>query len=103
MGDEKQHTVQVKGTAYKFRPIPPDKLSMLVFVTNMNASSTKILSAVTNVLSESAGAEQWDAITDRLISGELEIQDITVKLLKTLTERQAKDKSKTPAAADDAQ
>lgn len=102
MGDEKYFTVQIKGTAYRFRPIPTAGLTLLGLVVNMSASQEKILKALTKVLSESAGKEQWDAITDRLIAGELGIEDITGNLLKTIIKRQGKDKAE-PAAADDAE
>lgn len=100
MGDEKYFTVQVKGTAYKFQPISQDDLAMIMFVMNMSATSTKTIKAVTKVLSESAGAEQWDAITDRLISGEVTIKEVSVSLLEKIVKRQKRDDT---AAADDAE
>lgn len=100
MGDEKYFTVQVKGTAYKFQPISEDDLAMIMFVMNMGATGTKTIKAVTKVLSASAGAEQWDAITDRLIAGEVTIKEVTVSLLEKIVKRQQKDDS---AAADDAE
>ena len=100
MGDEKYFTVQVKGTAYRFQPIPPDDLAMIMFVMNMGATGTKTIKAVAKVMSVSAGAEQWDAITDRLIAGEVTIKEVTVSLLEKIVKRQKKDE---PATADDAQ
>lgn len=100
MGDEKYFTVQVKGTAYKFQPISQDDLAMIMFVMNMSATGTKTIKAVTKVLSESAGTEQWDAITDRLISGEVTIKEVSVSLLEKIVKRQKRDDS---AAADDAE
>lgn len=99
MGDEKYFTVQVKGTAYRFQPVPQDDLAMIMFVMNMGATGTKTIKAVTKVLSASAGTEQWDAITDRLIAGEVTIKEVTVSLLEKIVKRQKKDE---PAAADDA-
>lgn len=101
MGDEKQFTVQVKGTAYKFQPIPPDELTMIMFVMNMGATGTKTIKAVTKVLSASAGTEQWDAITDRLIAGEVTIQEVTVSLLEKIIKRQKRDE--TASSANDAE
>lgn len=90
MGDDKQYTIQLKGTAYRFRPVPQDDLTMVVFVMNMGASGTKTLKALTQVLATSAGAEQWDKITDRLIAGEVTIQEVTVGLLEKIVKRQTK-------------
>ncbi len=101
MGDEKYFTVQVKGTAYRFQPIPSDDLAMIMFVMNMGATGTKTIKAVAKVLSESAGAEQWDAITDRLIAGEVTIKEVSVSLLDKIVKRQKKDE--TAATADDAE
>lgn len=100
MGDEKQYTVQIKGTAYRFRPIPQDDLVMVTLVSNMGAHQTKTLKALSKVVASSAGPEQWDALTDRLIAGEVTIEEITVGVLKRVVERQTKDES---AAADDAE
>lgn len=92
MGDEKYYTVQIKGTAYKFRPIPNDDLSMIMFVMNMNATGTKTLQALTRVLATSAGTDQWDAITDLLIAKKVTVEEVTVKLLEKIVGRQSKDK-----------
>lgn len=57
MGDEKQYTVQIKGTAYRFRPIPQDDLVMVTLVSNMGAHQTKTLKALSKVVASSAGPE----------------------------------------------
>lgn len=103
MGDEKQYTIQVKGTAYKFKPIPPEDLAMVIVVMNMNASQTKTVKAIAKAVSASAGAEQWDEITDRLIAGEVTLEEVTVGVVKRLIERQAKDKAEDLVPAADAQ
>lgn len=91
MGDEKRYTIQIKGTAYKFKPIPDEDAARVVVVANMGATMTKPIKAIMKVLGDSAGPDQWDAITDRLISGELSVEDIGVGLFKTLMERQKRD------------
>jgi hypothetical protein len=101
MGDEKQYIVQIKGTAYKFKPIPTDDLSMIAFVINMNATGGKTLQALTRVLATSAGEEQWDAITDLLIAKKVTMEEVTVKLLEKIVGKQRKEK--TPDAPADAQ
>lgn len=90
MGDEKQYTIQVKGTAYKFAPISPEDATMLVTVMNMNASPTKSIKALMKALKVASGAEQWDAITDRMISDEITLQDLMDAFGK-LMKRQGKD------------
>jgi hypothetical protein len=98
MDDSKQYTVQIKGTAYRFTPIPSDDFERVVMVMNMNASAPKVLKGLTSILKRSAGDDQWDAITDRLIAQELDIEDVTVKLFRKLIERQSKDQA--PADAE---
>ena len=89
MGDEiEQYTIQVKGTAYRFRPIPQDDIAMILTVINMGASQTKTLKALGRVLGDSAGPEQWDAISDRLISGEIKPGDLS-GIFKKVMERQS--------------
>ena len=97
MGDEKYYTIQIKGTAYRFRPIPGDDVTKLLVVLNMGASATKSIKALTKALAISAGPEQWDAITDRLINDELTLTEATVGILEKLVKRQSKD---APADAD---
>lgn len=105
MDDDKQYTIQIKGTAYRFRPVPTEDLSMMIMVLNMGASQTKTLKALSRVVSNSAGAEQWDALTDRLIAGEVAIEEITVDVVKRLVARQNKDAARktAPAPATDAE
>ena len=97
MGDEKKYTIQIKGTAYRFNAVTPEDATMLVTVMNMNASPAKSIKALTKTLGVAAGAEQWDAITDRLILGEITLQDLT-DVFRKLMKRQGSD---TPA--DDAE
>lgn len=91
MDDDKRYTIQIKGTAYRFKPISSEDLSMVVMVLNMGASQTKALKALSKVVSNSAGPEQWDALTDRLIASEVNIEEITVGVVKRLIERQKRD------------
>lgn len=100
MDDTKHYTVQLKGTAYRFKPIPADDLALVIYVINMNVSGAKLLKAVSKILAESAGPEQWDALTDRLISKELDVRELTVGLLERLMKRQGKDGT---APAEDAE
>lgn len=97
MGDEKYYTIQVKGTAYRFEPLSQDQLAKFAIVANMGASPNMTIKALTNILGRSAGAEQWDAITNRLILDEITLKDLT-DLFGKLVKRQSKD-----APADDAE
>lgn len=92
MDDTKQYTIQIKGTAYKFKPLPEDDLARIQLVLNMNASVTKVLKAVTRMLRDSAGAEVWDELTDRLINEEVTLDEIVTAPIKKLIERQVKDR-----------
>jgi hypothetical protein len=89
MGDETYYTIQIKGTAYKFKPVPEDDLAMVLTVANMGANQTKILKALNRVLGDSAGEEQWDTITDRLIAKEIkptELYDVLRDIMKRQNE-----------------
>lgn len=103
MGDEKQtyFTVQLRGKAYRFKPIPNDDLERVVVVGNMSHNKMKVLKAMMHVLERSAGEEQWSEITDRLISGELTTAEVSYKLFQTLQERAAKAAKKSAGAAED--
>ena len=92
MGDEKQYTIQIKGTAYRFKPLPPDGIERLMMVMHLGVSNSKVVRALTRVLAESAGPEQWEAITDRYMNGEILVQDFTTTVFEKLIKRQAKDK-----------
>jgi hypothetical protein len=99
MGDETYFTIQVKGTAYRFRPIPPEDLAMVMTVVNMGASQAKSLKALGRVLGDAAGAEQWDAISDRLIAREIMPAELS-EIFREVVKRQNEDpapKAKTAA------
>lgn len=100
MGDEKFYTIQVKGTAYRFKPLPPDDIEMVVTVLSMGASLSQSIKALAKGLEPSLGEDQWDAIVGRMTAKEITVADL-VKVFQTLLKRQ----SKTPAAnpADDAE
>ena len=101
MGDDTYYTVQVKGTAYRFKPIPQDDLAMVLTVANMGASQVKILKALNKVIGDSAGAEQWDQITDRLIAGEIkpaELYDLFRNIMKRQNEKPTKATARKRAA-----
>lgn len=96
MDDDKTFTVQIKGTAYVFKAIPPEDMELIGVMSSLSVSNAKYVKLLTRVLADSAGSEQWDAITDRLISKEISIQEMTVQPFKALTEQQVADK---PSAA----
>lgn len=91
MDDDKYFSIPIKGTAYRFRPIPEDSVSTLLVILNMGASVDRSVKALMRALGASAGPEQWDAITDRLIEGELTVHDVTIDLFRELVRRQGKD------------
>ena len=92
MDDTKQYTIQIKGTAYKFRPIPDNDLVKIQLIFNMNASVAKTLKAVTLILKTSVGDDVWDELTDRLIVNEISVEDLVSGPIKKLIERQVKDR-----------
>lgn len=91
MGDDKYYTIQVKGTAYRFQPIPDDDLERVGMIFNLSVSNQKVLKALTRTLAASAGEEQWDQITDRYVAKEITLQEMTSGIFSRLVERQKKD------------
>lgn len=100
MGDEKQtyFTIQLRGKAYRFKPIPTDDLERVVVVGNMGQNKIKVLKVMMHVLERSAGEEQWDEITDRLIAEELTTAEVSYKLFETIQERMLKAAKKSAKA-----
>lgn len=98
MGDEKYFTIQVKGTAYRFTPLPADDIEMVITVLSMGGSLSQSIKALAKGLEPSLGSEQWSALTDRMISKEITVTDLA-KVFQTLLKRQ----SKGQAPADDAE
>ena len=96
MDDTKRYKIQIKGTAYSFSPIPDEDLGKIQVIFNMNASAAKTLKALTRILKNSAGAEQWDALTDRLIDDEIGLEEI-IKPAREILKRQVKDRTAAPA------
>lgn len=97
--DLKQYKLQFKGTSYTFREIPQDDLATVSLLNDLNVGQRKIIKGLTSVLCRSAGEEQWDAITDRLIAKEISLEEMTVGLFKLVMKKQAKDQP-APAADD---
>lgn len=110
MDDEKHFTIQVKGTAYRFRPLPDDDVNMVVTVLSMGVGLQHSLKALSQPLSASLGEEQWGQFVGRMVAKELTATDLT-KAFETLLKRQTaapkgpaarKGKSR-PVPADDAE
>lgn len=87
MGDEKFYTIQVKGTAYRFRPLPADDITMVVTVLSMGVGLRHSLQALSQPLSASLGEEQWAEFVSRMVTKELTAADLT-KAFETLLKRQ---------------
>lgn len=100
MGDEKQYKIQIKGTAYTFKPIPFEDVERVNLVLNMNASPMKTFKVLTRIMSESAGPEQWDVLTDLLIDKTVDLNEITGEVFSKIVKRQLKDR-KAETAGDD--
>lgn len=96
MGDEKYYTVQIRGVAYRFEPLPVAEVKRLMTAIHLSLSGTRLIKALTRILSESAGTEQWDAITDRYMAGELDLEEFTTGLFGRLISRQDKDGALVP-------
>lgn len=91
MDDEKYYTIQIKGIAYRFRPLPPEDLERVMMINSLNVGHTKVVTVLTRVLKTAAGDEQWDALTDRYVAKEISLSDLTVDVFRKLVKRQGKD------------
>lgn len=100
MDDEKYYTIQVKGTAYRFKPLSPDDIKRVVAIAQMDPTGLKSFKLLSHVLAKSAGTEQWGALLDRYLAGEVTEAEITAQVFGRLIKRQDKDAT---AAADDAE
>lgn len=97
MGDDKYYTVQIRGKAYRFKPIPDDDLERAVIVLQLNASDLKSIKGLTKALANSAGPDQWDEITDRYVAGEIKLTEFTSDVFKKLLKRQRDDADRSGA------
>lgn len=97
MGDDKYYTIQVKGAAYRFRPLEPASLERIALVQSMSVDQTKVLKSISLALSEASVGESWPKLFDRWLAKEITTEEITVGVLKTLVQRQKDDEKKTKA------
>ncbi|MEU7010364.1 hypothetical protein [Streptomyces sp. NPDC046332] len=86
MDDTTHYTIQVKGTAYKFRPIPGEDLERLQILVAMGAPGGKLIKGMTRILEPLTSPEEWDALTDRLVERELAGSDL-LDLIRTIAKR----------------
>ncbi|MFI8294026.1 hypothetical protein ACIGBL_33310 [Streptomyces sp. NPDC085614] len=90
MDDTKTFKIQLKGKAYDWRPITSEQLERLQLVIAMQASNERMLRVVARILAESAGPEQWETLSDRIVDGEISMSELLDHLQKVAA-RQAKD------------
>jgi hypothetical protein len=90
MGDEKYYTIQIKGTAYRFKPLSPVDIKKVVFISQMDPTGLKSFKVLSRVLSESAGMDQWGQILDRYLADELKETEFTSDIFAKLIKRQDK-------------
>lgn len=90
MGDEQKYfTIQVKGEAMRFTPISQDEAIMVQTLVAMDAGQNKVFKGLMATLRRASSEEQWDRLSDRVVSLEVSLQDI-MNVFKRLTERTAK-------------
>jgi len=90
MDDTKTFKIQLKGRAYDWAPITPAQLERMQLVLAMDASSERILRVITRIVAASAGPEQWETLSDRIVDGEIGMDDL-VEHLHKVAQRMAKD------------
>ena len=97
MGDEQIHIIQIKGEAYRFRPIPSEDYERIALATSMSMSHNKTFKVLTRVLAASALDDGWDKLTDLWVEGKLTHTELTTDILNKLIERQKTAEKKRPA------
>ena len=91
MGDEQKYfTIQVKGEAMRFTPISTPEAVMVQTLVAMDAGQNKIFKGLMAVLRRASTEEQWERLSDRVVSLEVSLEDI-MNIFKRLTERTHKD------------
>ena len=70
-------------------PISTEEAVMVQTLVSMGASQGKILKGLMAVLHRASSEEQWERLSDRVVSLEVSLQDI-MNVFKRLTERTAK-------------
>lgn len=94
MDDEtRTYKTQIKGLAYSFAPFAKDDITMIVELSYMGASGSAYTRAAMQVLKGVSEPEQWAALTDRLVSREIGLEDLATAFTK-LFERQVKELEK---------
>lgn len=87
--DDKKIKVQVKGTAYTFKPLDMNEVARLGVIVAMDASQMILLKALLRIIQTAADKDEWDELTDRLAAHEVEPEDL-VELFKKLSAKTAK-------------
>lgn len=90
MDDTKTFKIQLKGKAYDWAPITSEQLERMQLVLAMGASPERILRVITRILESSAGEQQWETLSDRIVDGEIGMEDL-VDHLQKIAQKQAKD------------
>lgn len=88
---ERSITFQIKGTAYRFKPLSEDHVTALVML-----SGSKNVSKMFKILAISLGEKAYDELTDRLVD---ENDSLSTKDVGKAIERLIKESSST--ASDD--
>lgn len=95
MGDEKYYTIQIKGTAYRFKPLPPEDIKRVVMMSQMDPTGMKSFKLLCRILSESCGQETWATLLDRFLEGEVNERELSSDVFNKLLKRQDKDSALT--------
>ena len=98
--DTKQYTIQVKGTAYKFKPLDLEAVNRLQVISLMDASPGVMTKGMLRLIKLSMGDEQWDDLATRVMTGEVELQKELNPLADKLVKRTVKDLKERQEAAE---
>jgi hypothetical protein len=89
--DTKRYTLQIKGIAYRFKPIDLDEVAKLKLLSLMEASPDMSVKAVMRILKNAMDdAEAWDGFTDRIVRGAIPLEELT-PVFEKLMKRTLKD------------
>jgi len=94
MDDVTHYTIQIKGTAYRFAPLPTDDIKRIMVMSQLDPTGLRSFKVLAQALAASAGPEQWGAILDRYVAREVTEAEITSAVFGRLIKRQNADEEK---------
>lgn len=101
MDDTKRYTIQIKGVAYKFKPLDREGLSNFHLLDLMEVSPGVKTKAIFRILKETMDPDDWDALALRFFSKEVPLTELKVIIDRLLKKTQKDWKDAETDSSDD--